>query len=492
MFLLRHLLPVWSCIPFVAHIRFSANVFIILILLDTLNAVAQSSTQNDQDTIVIDERNQQASIERVIEIDKVWAGHPVGFSLLTDEDQQYIAYYNDERHMIVGQRYLHQDTFELHKIPPHPRESKEGTSTILGWDSHNYLTLGLDQAGHIHLSGNMHVNGLTYFRSTEPGDITTLVQIKEMVGTEENRCTYPVFLNTAENELIFRYRDGGSGNGNDIYNKYDSDTQQWTRLMDTPLTDGQDSVNAYASRPSLREDGWYHMYWVWRDTPDCSTNHDLSYMKSPDMLHWYNAFGQPVDLPVTVENKSVVVDPIPVQGGIINLAAKLCLDEENQPIFAYHKYDAAGNLQFYTARLMDEAWQIKQVTDWDYRWYFSGNGSINSEVRIGPFNRREDGFYELGYDHIKYGTGTFLLNQDLEVCGEVLKPQPFTAVMEVEGDFPGLKIRTAEDSGEAADEQLQYVLKWETLPRNRDKPRPKPWPKPSQLYLYELRNHPNN
>ena len=493
---LRHLLPARNYIPFVTsnvlHCKRYSNLLISTMLLATFHAVAQPSTESDQEEVVIDERNQQATIERVIKIDKVWAGHPVGFSLLTEEDRQYIAYYNDERHMIVGQRYLHQDTFELHKIPPHPRESWEETSTILGWDSHNYLTLGLDNEGYIHLSGNMHVNGLTYFRSTEPGDISTLVQIKEMVGTEENRCTYPVFLNTVENELIFRYRDGGSGNGNDIYNKYDSDTRQWTRLVDTPLTDGQDSVNAYASRPSLREDGWYHMYWVWRDTPDCSTNHDLSYMKSPDMLHWYNAYGQPVDLPVTVDNKSVVVDPIPVQGGIINLAAKLCLDEDNQPIFAYHKYDATGNLQFYTARLMGEAWQIKQVTNWDYRWYFSGNGSINKEVFIGPFNRREDGFYELGYDHIKYGAGTLLLNQDLKVSGKVLKPQPFAATVAVEGKFPGLKVRTAEDSGKATDEPLQYVLKWETLPRNRDKPRPKPWPEPSQLYLYELRRSPNN
>ncbi|MEM8969731.1 MAG: BNR repeat-containing protein [Bacteroidota bacterium] len=468
-------------------------ISILAFLLLSLPGATQPSQGHDTaDTLVIDERDQKVSVEKIIKIDQVWAGHPVGFSLLTDDDQQYIAYYNDERHLIVGQRHLHQDTFALHKIPPYPRESREGTSTILGWDSHNYLTLGLDKEGYIHLSGNMHVNGLTYFRSTVPNDITTLIQVDKMVGSEENRCTYPVFMNTAENELIFRYRDGGSGNGNDIYNRYDSNTQQWTRLVDTPLTDGQDSVNAYSSRPNLLEDGWYHMYWVWRDTPDCSTNHDLSYIKSPDMVNWYNALGQPIELPVTVDNKSVVVDPIPIQGGIINLAAKLCLDKNNKPIFAYHKYDSAGNLQFYTAQLISEVWQIKQVTNWDYRWYFSGYGSINKEVFIGPFNRREDGFYELGYSHIKYGDGTLLLDENLDLCGEVLKPQAFTATMEVEGDFPGLTIQTASDQKKDTDKQLQYVLKWETLPRNRDKPRPKPWPEPSQLYLYELRGSPDN
>ena len=137
------------------------SVLAFYFLLFNFSGIAQPSVDRKLDqSIVIDERDNQMLVKKIIKIDQVWAGHPVGFSLLTDDDQQYIAYYNDERHLIVGQRHLHQDTFALHKIPPYPRESREGTSTILGWDSHNYLTLGLDKEGYIHLSGNMHVNGL--------------------------------------------------------------------------------------------------------------------------------------------------------------------------------------------------------------------------------------------------------------------------------------------------------------------------------------------
>ncbi|MEM9829758.1 MAG: BNR repeat-containing protein [Bacteroidota bacterium] len=457
------------------------SLLISVFFLATLKAVAQPPKP-----IIIDERDNQPTIEQIIDVDEVWGGHPVGFSLLTDNDRQYIAYYNAKRHMVVGQRNLDSATFELHEIPPHPRRSREGTSTVLEWDSHNYLTLAVDKKGYIHLSGNMHVNGLTYFRSAESRDITTLVQIREMIGTEEDRCTYPVFMNTQDEKLIFCYRDGGSGNGNVIYNTYDHESQQWTRLLSAPLLDGQGLMNAYLSRPELGDDNWYHIYWVWRDTPDCSTNHDLSYMKSPDMVHWYNVLDEPLDLPVTYDNKSVIVDPIPPQGGIINLAAELCFDEEKNPILAYHKYDAAGNLQFYIARFTDTRWQTKQVTYWDYRWYFSGHGSINKEVFIGPFDRRDDGYYELGYSHIKYGDGTLLLSEELDLVGEVLKPPLFASTLEVEGHFPGLTVRTAEDQGKTVENQTQYVLKWETLPRNRDQPRPKPWPDPSQLYLYEL------
>jgi len=458
------------------------QVIFLLILLTLVSPVLAQTKQ-----ITIDERDDTISIEQIIKIDKVWAGHPVGFCLMTKGDKQYIAYYNGDRNMVVGQRNLHEDKFQLHTMSPTSRETAGGTSTVLGWDSHNSVTLAADKEGFIHLSGNMHVHPLTYFRSTKPWDISTLEQVMEMVGTEEKRCTYPKFLYTRGGELLFTYRDGGSGNGNQIYNIYSSETQQWKRLLETPLTDGKGLMNAYIAQPTLRADNWYHMFWVWRDTPDCSTNHDLSYIKSPDLKSWYNAFGEPVPLPATIDNTSVVVDPIPVKGGIINLAAKLCLDNKNRPVFAYHKYDKAGNLQFYTARLKGKKWKYSQVTDWDYRWEFSGNGSINSEVRIKNFDQRPDGYFELDYWHIKYGDGTVLINKNMKSVGKVLKPKPFQSQLEVEGSFPGLLIQTSEDIGKTKELGAKYVLKWETLSRNRDRPRPEPWPEPSQLYLYKLK-----
>nr|MBI1229158.1 hypothetical protein [Cytophagales bacterium] len=435
---------------------------------------------------IVDERDQRKLIKQQIFVDSVWSGHPVGFTLLTHGDRQYIAYYNKDRHMTVGQRDLTANEFQLFTLPAFDREVGKGTSTILNWDSHNSVTFGVDKEGYIHLSGNMHVHPLTYFKSTEPNDITTLVQEEGMVGSNESRCTYPNFMTTKEGDLIFHYRDGGSGNGNEIYNLYNTDTQEWERLLGSSLTDGQGLMNAYASQPKLLEDGWYHMYWVWRDTPDCETNHDLSYIKSPDMKTWYNAFGEQVAVPITFDQKSVIVAPVPTGGGIINLAAKLVLDEAFDPIMAFHKYDEAGNLQFYVTWIQNGSWETKQVTDWDYRWEFSGRGSIVFEVRLGEFKRRSDGRYELGYSHVKYGEGTILLDEQFNPIGEVLKPASFIAEHKPEGDFPGLLVRTAVDKGGSEDETT-YLLKWETLSQNRDRPHPEPLPGPSALYLYLLK-----
>ena len=456
------------------------------ILFLTVLLILANCSPSSQQPLMIDETHLSESVEDIMAIDSVWSGHPVGFCLLTNGDQQYIAYYNANRNLVVGQRDLTDDQFSLHVLPATARETHHGTSTVLGWDSHNYITLAIDKDGFIHLSGNVHVHPLTYFRSTNAGDISSLQQVYSMTGEQEDRTTYPRFIKTREGELIYSYRDGGSGNGNQIFNIYDVESKSWTRLLDTPLTDGQGLMNAYISLPQLGQDNMYHTYWVWRDTPDCETNHDLSYMKSADLKTWQDAFGNPIEIPATLEKKSAIVDPIPPKGGIINLAAKMVLDQHQNPVFVYHKYDSAGNLQFFIAQISGKRWTYHQITDWDHRWEFKGRGSINREVILKSFQKRDDGHSEVGFWHIKYGHGTILLDQDYQPIGEVKKPEPIVSILTLEGDFPGLTVQSSNDIGVSPDPGIRYLLKWETLNRNRDKPREGPLPAPSTLYLYKL------
>jgi hypothetical protein len=210
-------------------------------------------------------------------------------------------------------------------------------------------------------------------------------------------------------------------------------------------------------------------------------------MKSPDLNNWYNAFGEPVELPATIQNKSLIVDPVPPGGGIINLSARLCLDENNKPVFIYHKYGPEGNLQLFVAQLKEKRWVSKQITNWDYRWEFSGGGSIVVDVRLKNFSRRDDGYYEFSYWHVKQGNNTLLLDRNFDIVGKVLKSKVFSETVIVEGDFPGLEVRTSEDIGKVDDNEVRFFLKWESLANNRDRPRPKPWPEPSKLYLFKLK-----
>ena len=229
------------------------------------------------------------TVAESIDVAPVWSGHPVGFALLTHRDRQYIAYYDADRRMTVASRTLDSTVWNRQTLPE-----------TVGWDSHNYVTMAVDAQGHLHVSGNMHNVPIVYFRTTTPGDVTTLARVTSLVGREEKRCTYPAFFTGPKGEFIFTYRDGGSGNGNQIYNRYDADTEQWSRLLDKPLLDGEGERNAYVSRPTRGPDGFWHIVWVWRDTPDAATNHDVSYARSRDLVHWERSDGTPLSLPITV------------------------------------------------------------------------------------------------------------------------------------------------------------------------------------------------
>ena len=420
----------------------------------------------------------QFEVKKSLKIAEVPAGFPVGFSLLTTDDDQYVAYYDKQRRMTVASRPLGSDEWKYQVLP-----------TKVGWDSHNYITMALDNDGNLHVSGNMHCDPLIYFRTRTPDDISTLEKFP-MTGEKETRCTYPKFMRDAENRLIFHYRDGGSGNGSEIYNVYDLELKTWKRLLDNPLVDGQGKMNAYMGGPVRGPDGWFHMHWVWRDTPDCATNHHLSYARSKDLLEWESVFGDQIELPITLGNKSLWVDPIPSGGGIINGGHKLFFDTAKQPIITYHKSDPEGNMQIYAARPEAGKWKIHLLTDWEKPVIFSGRGSMGFiGIRISGLEQAEPGVLTMTYRHRDYGVGRLVIDEKTlrPVKRQISNLREYPKELsQVESDFDGMKIQRTQDIGNFDNDAVRYILQWETLGRNGDRPRMPPLPQPSNLMLYKL------
>lgn len=416
-------------------------------------------------------------------IDQVWAGHPVGFAFLVDRGHQWIAYYDAERKMtVIGRRI---GAAHWTKIQPAgvPVPARKRDSNVIAWDSHNYLRLALDRDGHVHLSGNMHVDPLVYYRSREPFDVATLERIDRMTGERELRCTYPVFFKNAAGDLMFRYRDGSSGNGSDLYNLYDPATRTWRRLLETPLLDGEQQRNAYSIEPRLGPDGRFHLVWMWRDTPDCATNHTISYARSRDFVHWENSRGEPITLPITLA-RGDVIDPAKPGEGLINMTFNLGFDAEHRPVVVYHRYDADKRSQTYAARPGPRGWDVQQISNWNFTWAFSGGGSIASEVRLAPPRLEADGTLLVDYATAAAGSGRWRLD------GGTLRPLAALPVARTAGAAPALRWPKASPGMEVMSITVRhggrrYLLRWETLPRNRDRPRASA-PPPSELRLYEL------
>jgi hypothetical protein len=413
-----------------------------------------------------------------LEIDRVPSWFPVGFCLLTHEQDQYVAYYNENHQMIVAHRRIPERFWQKAELP-----------SKVGWDSHNYITMAFDTQGDLHLSGNMHCVPLIYFRTRQAGDITSFEKL-EMTGKEEQRCTYPRFLYSTDDTLLFMYRSGGSGNGRRFYNRYDTQTKTWARFFDMPLFEGQGQRNAYPLGPKRGPRGLFHLVWVWRDTPDCATNHHLSHAQSKDLKHWETAGGQALQLPFTLDQSTACVDPIPSGGGIINGCERLLFDAQDRPIIAYHKRDENGYMQIYIARFQAGVWQRQAITSWHKEIPFSGRGAMPFiGIRLGHVTRLDNGLITLSYRHRDYGSGRLFLGE------ETLKPvhKEMTILPEIPQDlmkttipFKDMRVKLAHDLGTSLSPNEKYILRWEALPAHHDRPRQPPLPPASALKLLTL------
>jgi len=414
-------------------------------------------------------------IKRVMDVSPVWSGHPVGFAALTASNRQYLAFYDAERQMTVAMRRLPESNWTFVRLPEK-----------VAWDSHNYITLAMDAAGHLHLSGNMHVKPLVYFRTEQPLEIETLKRVAAMTGQDEQRTTYPKFHTGPHGELIFTYRNGSSGNGDQIYNIYDVTTRTWRRLLEKPLLNGEGQKNAYLHGPVRGPDGWMHLCWIWRETPDCSTSHQICYARSRDWVHWETSAGKPLQLPMTFATCEVV-DPVPIRGGAINGNVVLGFDAQKRPIVSYHKFDTNGCTQVFNARLEGGKWTLHQATDWKFRWDFSGGGSIGFDVKVGAVSVNADGKLVQHLSSKQEGSATWLLDErTLKATKRVaVKASTPVSLRKPVSAFPGMQVHLQPIPGsEALDSQCW--LRWETLGPNRDQPRTGLLPPPSLQQVCEI------
>ncbi len=457
--------------------RLAPNIFWILCLCSLTIGIAACnvSTPPNSNQLV-----GAINIIEAIEVDSVIADFPVGFNFLTLGEWQFIGYYNKNRELTVASRKISDQRWKYQILP-----------TKVGWDSHNRISMTTDRDSCLHISGNMHNDTLIYFKTDRPNDISTFKEVFPMVAAaDESRCTYPKFTKNAANELIYSYRKGGSGNGITISNLYDEQSKSFRRLTDKPLFDGLGLMSAYARGPRLGPDKFFHMIWFWRDTPACETNHDLSYARSRDLIHWETVDGHPIALPITPDIHQLTVDPVPPGGGVINGGAMLFFDAEDKPIIAYMKYDSAGISQIFIARQQVGEWLVKQVSNWAYRWEFSGPGSIEFHISIHKGDLDPDGNIVITYTHIKRGNGELIIDPN---TFSLIADRPLQIVEQAEypaelltptSGIDSVSVRWLSPASKQANEY--YALRWETMGKRRFyKPRQVPI-KPSVLTLYKF------
>jgi hypothetical protein len=401
-------------------------------------------------------------------VDYVWAGHPVGFDVLSSERYQYIAYYDSARNMCIAQRQYDERHWHKTILP-----------TQVGWDSHNSIVIAEDDLGHLHVSGNMHGDTLIYFRTSTAHDIETF-RSHRMTGKEETRVTYPVFFKDTAGDLYFQYRQGSSGDGITYINKYSPESEAWQRIVKDGLFDGEDETNAYPNDPVPGPDGYFHYLWVWRLNPIANTNHNLSYMKTPDFVRFFNTDDEIIPLPVLYRERRVIADPVGPWNGLMNSTKRLSFDSKGRVLLGYHKFDHRGHSQLFLARHNGAHWVQKQVSDWpDFTWEINKRGSLGNGIGLHAIETDSAGHIYVAYSHERYGSGLLKIDEESLDLTEMLPDARLVQFTDM-----GYTAREGMQINARSDDQEIYHLRWMTLPANYDRPREPPYPPPARLMLY--------
>ncbi len=283
-------------------------------------------------------------------------------SLVTHGDTQFVAFYDQNAYVVLGKRKLDAAHWDLR------------TTKLRGnaRDAHNSISIMVDGAGYLHLAWDHHNHPLHYARSIAPGSLD-MGPSTPMIGTDENSLTYPEFHRLANGDLLFLYRNGASGQGNLVMNRYDTASATWSRVHSN-LISGEGQRSAYW-QTFVDQLGTVHLSWVWRESPDVASNHDMAYARSRDGgKTWEDADGKPYQLPITAASARYAAR-IPQNSELINQTS-MGADKAGRPYIAsYWRAQGSQVPQYHLLYHTGQAWSQLDLNFRSAPFSLSGAGT---------------------------------------------------------------------------------------------------------------------
>jgi hypothetical protein len=302
-----------------------------------------------------------------------WAGNSVNAvvfrknSIASWNGNQFIAFYDQQKNLVLGKRKLGTGNWITKKT----QYQAEVT------DAHRSISLIVDGNGYLHLSWDHHGNALNYARSVAPASLE-LGGRSGMTGKKEDHVTYPEFYTMPGGGLLFVYRDGSSGNGNLMMNSYDPKTGKWLQVQDG-FIDGEGKRNAYWQM-AVDAKGVVHISWVWRESPDVASNHDLGYARSRDGgKNWERSTGEKYQLPITAATAEYACR-IPEHSELINQTSMFA-DAAGHPFIATYWREASQSVpQYHIVYRTGNAWKTLNLGFRKTAFSLSGTGTKSIPV----------------------------------------------------------------------------------------------------------------
>lgn len=305
---------------------------------------------------------------RLVPIAPAWAKNTINANILrydsivSDDTHQYVGFYDPEGYMNLARRTLGSTEWEIKRTPY--------TGNIK--DAHNTINLMLDGDGFLHVSWDHHNDPLRYSRSIAPSSLELTGKLP-MVGEREDRVTYPEFHRLPDGDLIFLYRAGRSGRGDLVMNRYHRKTQTWERLQDT-LISGEGERSAYWQM-CVDPFGTLHLSWVWRESSDVATNHDMGYARSRDGGRtWEKTTGERYVLPITQATAEYAA-LIPQNHELINTNG-IAADRTGRPYMAAYWRPVGTDVpQYHLIHHDGSKWHVSPITRRTTGFRLGGGGT---------------------------------------------------------------------------------------------------------------------
>lgn len=441
----------------------------------------QPSVKFDALVITNDRTYSPAVEEKFDSLGMAWSADRVAFDLYTTKTHQFVGFYDENRYLVVGVRTLGSRAWTY----------KKTTYQWAGYDSHRYITIGLDKYSVVHVAAGMHADNLVYFRASKANDVTTLTRIACMlcnIAHADEKMTYPSFYTNPAGELLYKYRTGYPQAADVWLNIYNASTKTWSRQTTKPWLShtAANPVGPYPVDPVRGPNGVYHAVWVYRTAAGVQNNIVLSYARSTNLRDWTKSDGTPLALPITLETGEVI-DPRRNGAGLVNGRTLLAITPSGAPVVSYHAFDALGRSQVFVANLKAGNWVFRAVTKLTCANYGIEFNEVRFE-RDGSASQDYSGCGEVG--RVKLNATTFepigTYPPAPELTGDLLAGEP--EAPDLICGYEGAAVMTQYGRGTTSSAK-KYVLRWYTLPtfgkwlkrENCDTPTPIP------LRLYKLK-----
>ena len=345
---------------------------------------------------------------RLLNIGPAYSGSSVNVvanrrhALFTHARTQFAAYYDTDDYLVLARRALGSDEWVTR------RSDFKGNVK----DAHNSISIAVDRTGILHVAWDHHDSPLNYARGVRPLELE-LARVSSMTGVAEERVTYPEFHLLANGDLLFLYRDGQSGRGRLVLNRYFVKERAW-KAVQSNLIDGEGARSPYWSL-AVDRIGGVHLAWTWRETPDVATNHDLAYAHSTDGgVTWRTTEGASLKVPLTVASDSYAAR-IPTQRNLMN-PPWITADWRGRPHIVTYWSDAPDSPpQFRVVYRLKGNWHTETITQRAQGFELAGTGTRHPPISRGVFaveGKKDEPAAHLIYRDDAVGNGALLVSTE--------------------------------------------------------------------------------